>query len=154
RNPDFLRSELSDDVFNIIHVQFFVLLDRSGQVVAQKSTGWSLTHEHLSQIAAAAPRIPDLADGQYGTNGILELNGRVVMLVFEPVLTTHGNAKPRGTLVMGREMDQKLIATLSKSTGLPMWLEPADHAPGKFQSLAWTDGTNSVALEGDSTMLG
>jgi len=37
---------------------------------------------------------------------------------------------------------------------MPLWLEPLDHAPtGEAQISAWTDGTNSVLLEGDSTML-
>lgn len=155
RNPEFLRSELSDDVFTIIHVHFFALLDRSGQLVAEKSSaGWPLTHEHLSQIVAAAPLFSDSADGQAGANSVLELNGRVVLLAYEPVLTTRGDAKPRGTLVMGRELDQRLITSLSKAAGVSIWLEPAEHAPRDLQALAWTDGTNAVSLEGDSTMLG
>ena len=37
RNPEYIRTELTDAAFNIIHIHFFALLDRSGKVILQKS---------------------------------------------------------------------------------------------------------------------
>src|SRR5437667_625073 len=77
-----------------------------------------------------------------------------VLLAYQEILTSRGNGVSRGTLVMGRELDQKLILAISRSAGLPVWLEPPDQSPGRNLQAAWSDGTNSVALEGESTMLG
>ena len=157
RNPEYVRTELTEAAFNIIHINFFVLLDPSGQVVLQKNrNGWTLDDDDLAAIAAARDSIKPVRGAQNpGSSGILELNGRLVLLAYQRILTSRGDGEPRGTLVMGREADSKLISSLSKSTGLPLWLEPPDHAPGRnLQSLVWSDGTNSVSFEGDSTMLG
>jgi diguanylate cyclase (GGDEF)-like protein len=157
RNPEYVRTELTDAALSIIHIHFFVLLDRSGRLVLQKSgEKWSLDAGDLAAIATGRPSSKlDGATQNQGQTGILEMNGRVVLLAYQRILTSRGNGVPRGTLVMGREFDQKLISSISKSAGLPIWLEPPDHAPGgNLQALAWSDGTNSVALEGDSTMLG
>jgi diguanylate cyclase (GGDEF)-like protein len=55
---------------------------------------------------------------------------------------------------MGRELDQSLISSLSSSVGVPLWLEPAEQAPqAPTLGTAWSDGTNSVRFESDSTML-
>ena len=154
RSPDFVKSELTDDAFNIIHIHLFVLLDRSGHVVLQKGgSGWTLDRELLSQVSAASPK-KTAGEAPKGANAILELNGRLVFLAYQPILTSRGDGRPRGMLVMGREMDQRLVSSISRSSGLPIWLEPADHAPRNLHSVAWSDGTNSVVFEGDSTMLG
>ena len=156
RNPDFVRTELTEGAFNIIHIHFFVLLDRAGHAVLQKTLGgWTLPPDDLFAISTVRPQFGPGNAVQTGTNGMLELNGRLVLLAYQPILTSRGDGKSRGTLVMGRELDQKLIYSISRSAGLPIWLEPAEHAPGyNLHGLAWSDGTNSVAFEGESTMLG
>jgi diguanylate cyclase (GGDEF)-like protein len=55
---------------------------------------------------------------------------------------------------MGRELDLSLISSLSKSAGVPLWLEPAEQGPQAAMSgAAWSDGTNSARFESDATML-
>jgi len=156
RNPAYVRTELTDAAFNIIHIHFFALLDRSGHVILQKSREkWSLDAGDLVAIASGRPTSIQGGDPhRSGQNGVLELNGRVVLLAYQEILTSRGNGVSRGTLVMGRELDQKLILAISRSAGLPVWLEPPDQAPGPNLQAVWSDGTNSVALESDSTMLG
>jgi len=156
RNPQYVRTELTDAAFNIIHIHFFALLDRSGKVILQKSgEKWSLGAGDLVAIATARPSSKQSGNSRdSGQNGVVELNGRVVLLAYQEILTSRGNGVSRGTLVMGRELDQKLILAISRSAGLPVWLEPPDQSPGRNLQAAWSDGTNSVALEGESTMLG
>src|SRR6266568_4534799 len=150
-NSDYVRSELTEDTFNIIHINIFLLLDRNGNVVLQKGLGgWSIQPSDLSNIAAAYR--PKSRDSEL--NGILDLRGRLLLFAYQPILTSRGDGEVRGTLVMGRELNDSLMASLSQSAGLPLWLEPANRAPvGNNQTSAWRDGTNSVMFEGDSTML-
>src|SRR5947207_127933 len=56
RNAAYVRTELTEAAFNIIHIHFFALLDRSGHVVLEKSgEKWSLDAGDLAAIATARP---------------------------------------------------------------------------------------------------
>ena len=153
-NSDYVRTELTDDTFNITHINVFLLLDQSGSVVLQKGLdGWVLQPGDLATIATAY-QAKTLHSRDSEVNGILELRGRPFLLAYQPIVTSHGDGAARGTLVMGRDMNDSLMTSLSRSAGLPLWLEPANRAPvGNTQTSAWSDGTNSAVFEGDSTML-
>src|SRR5947209_3775235 len=155
RDPNYVRTELTDDTFKIIRVNVFALLDSSGRMVLHKSVGdWALDESDLRVIAgvpdSAQPRRVDHS----GTNGILELRGRLLLVAYQPILTSRGAGRPRGTLVMARELDRTLIASLSRSVGSPLWLDTPEHAPGAdSQGSSWSDGTNSVRFEGEQSRL-
>ena len=155
KNPDYVRAELTDDSFKIIHVNLFLLLDSSGKILVQKSVGhWVPDIGDLESIAVARLSAPVDGNGPSAASGIMELKGRLFLLAYQPVLTSRGDGKARGTLVMGRELDQSLISSLSRAVEVPLWLEPGEHAPpATAPGTAWSDGTNSARFESDSTML-
>jgi len=154
RDPEYVRTELTDDTFNIIGINIFVLLDRSGHVLLQRGLeGWSLPQNELEAIAAAY-KVRNSHSRNSELNGFLEVNGTSLLLAYQPILTSRGDGASRGILVMGRELNATLVSTLSKAAGLPLWLEPPDHVPSRNpREVVWSDGTNSVFFEGDSTML-
>jgi diguanylate cyclase (GGDEF)-like protein len=155
KDPEYVRTELTDDTFKIIHINIFLLLDPSGQLVVHQSLG-SLTPDagDLQTITIARLNAPTDGNGPSPASGILQLKGRVFLFAYQPILTSRGNGQPRGTLVMGRELDLSLISSLSKSAGVPLWLEPAEQGPQAAMSgAAWSDGTNSARFESDATML-
>jgi diguanylate cyclase (GGDEF)-like protein len=153
-NRSYVRTELTDDTFNIIHINLFLLLDPSGRPILSKEAGnWPIGKKNLSAIAAAYGSSPAHARNS-SLNGLLEINGRLFLLAYEPILNSHGDGAPRGTLVMGRGLSESLLSALAHSMSLPLWLEPADNAPlANNRQTLWTDGTNSVSFESDSTML-
>ncbi len=154
RDPEYIRTELTDDTFKIIHINVFMLLDPSGQLVARGLGTWTPDAGDLQTMAVARLNAPSGDNQPSAVSGILELKGRVFLFAYQPILTSRGSGKARGTLVMGRELDQALITSLSKSAGVPVWLEPAERSPQAHpQGAAWSDGTNSVRLESDATML-
>jgi diguanylate cyclase (GGDEF)-like protein len=153
-NKDYVRAELTDDTFNIIHINLFLLLDSSGRPTLSREAGnWPIGKSDMGMIAGSYR-----SSSAYARNaplrGLIEINGRLFLLAYEPILTSRGDGAPRGTLVMGKGLSEALLSNLSRSMGLPLWLEPADNAPsGKNSQTLWSDGTNSVSLESDSTML-
>lgn len=154
RNSDYARTELTDDTFNIIQINLFLLVDREGHPTLSKETGtWPIGQNNLNEIAAAYTSNP-ASQRHSSLNGMLEINGRLFLLAYEPILTSRGDGTPRGTLVMGRGLSENLLSTMAHSMNLPLWLEPAENAPSSntLQTL-WSDGTSSVSLESDSTML-
>jgi diguanylate cyclase (GGDEF)-like protein len=155
KDPAYVRSELSDDTFKIMGVNLFALYDPSGHPVLHKSVGaWTPDPSDLQAILNARLSIPPVENHPPASAGILELQGRIFLLAYQPILTSRGAGASRGILVMGRELDPGLVSELSKSVGVPVWLEPADQAPQPTaQGNAWSDGTTSVRFESDSTML-
>jgi diguanylate cyclase (GGDEF)-like protein len=154
RNQDYARTEITDDTFNIIHINLFLLLDRSGHPIFSKKSGlWPIRKNDFDAIAAAYVSSPG-HQRNAPLRGMLELNGRLFLLAYEPVLTSRGNGAPRGTLVMGRGLSEDLLLGMAHSMNLPLWLEPPDNAPtANNRQTLWSDGNDSVSLESDSTML-
>jgi len=153
RDKSYVRSELTDDTFNIIHINLFLLLDRAGQPTLSREAGsWPVGKNDLAAIAAAYR-----SSSAYKLNaplrGLVEINGRLFLLSYEPILTSRGDGAPRGTLVMGKGLSESLLANLSHSMGMPLWLEPPDNAPSAKNGTLWSNGTDSVFVESDSTML-
>ena len=153
RCRSYVRTELTDDTFNIIHINLFLLLDRSGRIILSKEVGnWPVGKGNLSAIAAAYVSSPAQAH-KAPLSGLLEINGRLFMLAYEPILTSRGDGTPRGTLVMGKGLSESLLSTMGHSMSLPLWLEPIDNAPLPNRQTLWSDGSSLVSPESDSTML-
>jgi diguanylate cyclase (GGDEF)-like protein len=147
RNPDYVRTELTDETFNIIGIHAFVLFNRSGQPVIDKEVaGATFSEKDLTAIVAYKP------SANASRQGVLELKGRIFLVAYEPVLTSRGAGESRGTLLMARELDGRVVTSLSRSAGLELRLEAPWRLPSDRRAI-WTDGTNSVWEEGDRSML-
>ncbi len=152
QNPDYIHTELTDDTFKIIRIGFFALLDNSGRVVFQKSVGdLKVGEDGLRGIADVQDSARKTSRGP-GLNGTLELRGRLLLLSYQPILTSRGSGTPRGTLVMGRELTTDLITSLSQRLGTALWLQsPNPELDSK--RMIWTDGANSVRMEDGNNLL-
>ena len=151
-DPEYAQKEVNKNSLNVIGMDLFVLLDDQGHPVLHEETGiWPIAETGLATISSAYHSV---SRNRGSSNGILELNQRLFLVAYEPILTSRGNGKPRGTLVMGKALNEEFLSSVSRSMNLPLWLEPSDNAPppGSRQTI-WTDGTNSVSSESGSTML-
>ena len=153
-NEDYARKELTQDTFDIIGIDLFLLLDQHGKTSLYKESGnWPIGQDRVAQITAAYVGNPAFAQ-KTSLSGLLEINGRIFLLAYEPILTSRGKGKPRGTLIMARGLSENLLVSMSHSAGLPLWLEPADNVPSASnRETLWSDGTNAVSMESNSTML-
>jgi diguanylate cyclase (GGDEF)-like protein len=154
RDPKYVSTELTDDTFKIININQFLLLDNAEQIVVNKSLGGvPLSEEDVRAIAAAYNYAQAANEHDLALAGILEVRKRLLLLAYEPVLTSSGDGPARGTLVMGRELDRTLVSSLSRSSGFPVWVEmPGGATIAYSDGIAWNDGTK-VRFEGESSML-
>ncbi|HEX6802223.1 MAG TPA: diguanylate cyclase [Terriglobales bacterium] len=152
RDPGYVREELTNDTFKIVRVGFFALFDPAGNLVLYRDpTNWQPDSSDLETIAGP---LKDGAAKDRSLRGVLDLKGRIMLVDYEAVLTSRGQGESRGTLVMGRELDQSTLASLSRSVGFPVWLEAADpRTLASSRGAAWSDGVDSARFESDSTML-
>lgn len=151
RDPAYVREELINDSFKLMRVSFLALYDPSGHQVLYRDFGdWEPDGSDLETVAA-----PIQAKVLHRPlRGFVDLKGRIMLADYEPILNSRGQGDSRGVLVMGRELDQRTMASLSRSAGFPVWLEPADANPqASAPGISWTDGVDSARFEGDSTLL-
>jgi diguanylate cyclase (GGDEF)-like protein len=145
---------ITNETLKLLRVNFIALLDNTNNVVVYKNPAtWAPEGNDLLSIAATAKGSSKRL-GDWPT-GVLDINGHLVLLSFAPVLPSGGSGPSRGTLILGRELDQSILAALSKAVGFTTWLEPAESisSSGAIQGLVWSDRTNSARVESDSTML-
>jgi diguanylate cyclase (GGDEF)-like protein len=154
RDPSYVRTELSPDALKGIQISFVVLFDRSGEVVVSQSNGgWLPTPEHLKAIATVYKRAQS-SGAQIGPlTGVLQLKDHLALLSYHPVVTTQGSGTPRGMLVMGRELDEGVISSLSRWMGNHVWLQSADSIAADAPGALWADGSSLARAESDSTLL-
>ncbi|HZP17006.1 MAG TPA: diguanylate cyclase, partial [Terriglobales bacterium] len=154
QSPAYVRSELANETFRILHIDLFALLDERGHLVFSKNLAREpLTPEAMQTVLRMTEGSVELGRGHSG-HGFVELNGQMMLLSFHPILPSAGIGVSRGTLVMGQELNEELLSSLSHSAGIALWVEPADRiVPTSPQGLAWTDGHNCARFETDSTML-
>jgi sensor domain CHASE-containing protein len=154
RDPDYVRTELTADTFKIIHIGLFALFDENGRVVLSRSAGdWTPGTESLQEIATVEQKWRSVSRN-VPLSAILYVDGKLLLLAYQPILTSRGTGVPRGTLVMARELDQSVISALASAVGFSVWLEPPDSAlAANSRHITWSDGANSAQVESDSTIL-
>lgn len=153
RAPEYARKELTNDTFKIIRINFFALFDTEGRPVLFKSVGdWQPTDEELRTVAAIPGRhsYDEIAGG---VTGVLEFQGKILFFAGEPVLNSRGSGKARGLLVMGRLLDESVLAAMGRAAGFSVWLEPAQNIAAASRGTVYSGGDEFAMIETDSTML-
>ena len=112
-----------------IELNMVLVADTRGRVVGMRSidlktgrdrvlpgfTGANLGIEHPDLICRkSTDRV----------TGIYVCDGDPIIVVSHPILLSNGKGPVRGTLVMAREIDRKIIAQVSETVGLPVRIHP------------------------------
>lgn len=153
-DPAFPETELSAATLTGVQVTWVALFDTSDKLVFYGSASeWAATQADLHEIATVHERAVSKDGNNRPLSGILELDGRIVMLSYQPIVPTQGTDSPRGTLVMARQLDNNVIASISHNMGTPTWLEPGEVAPEQSADVIWSNGSDLARTEGDSSMV-
>jgi diguanylate cyclase (GGDEF)-like protein len=150
---DYIRTGVTSDTLRVLRVDFIAIFNNGGDLVLYKSSGGDSPSANDPHFIA---RVEKQYSGDRSTalNGVLDLEGRLVLLSFQPILPTRIGGPARGTLVMGRELDQDVMTSISKSVGFPVWIEPAASlSTANARDIVWSNEHNSTRIESDSTML-
>jgi PAS domain S-box-containing protein len=160
-NPEYIESHFRDETFVLREISLLAVIDDSGRLVQGGSFDLENRRSEVLtadiQQAISAPEILCRQPGK-GQFGILETLRGPLLFGSSPILTTDGRGPVRGTLVMGRFIDRRLIEKLSTITELPVTIDifkggGFDFASTQVQSLASLSPTlikplDSKTLEG------
>ena len=121
RTPEFRRSELTVDALAVADVDFLLLLALDGKVVDMSevpgSQGETPMTEETRQRGNVYPGYTHLSPQGNGC-GAIKARSQVALVCFSPVLNSEGKGRPRGTVVIGQWLDEKMIQNVSEVTGI------------------------------------
>jgi PAS domain S-box-containing protein len=124
-SEDFVKSNFVDSTFTHLRLNLLMLLDSNGQTVFSK--GFDLKSqteipipETLKQHLTDALLNPETASGRTSVSktGVLTLPQARLLVASKPILNSNAEGPSRGTLILGRYLDNTEIGLLSELTHL------------------------------------
>jgi diguanylate cyclase (GGDEF)-like protein len=134
RNDVYIRSNLLDSTFTGLHLNAIIFVNTSGKIVFEKAFDLinnkpvpvpSSLVEHLSEDSPLLQH----RDSNRGKTGILILPEGTLLLASQPILPSDDEGPIRGTLIMGRYLDDGQVDRLAERTNLAVEMTLID-APG------------------------
>lgn len=125
RSDDYIRSNLNNETLAKQRLNLIVFLNSSGRTVFAKAL------DHYSMKDAAFPGFNAFIspkclllgkDPAAGRSGVISIEGRFMMVSARPITTSEGKGPSRGTLIMGRYLDENEARMLSEKTHMPVSL--------------------------------
>ena len=126
-NPAFITSNITPDTFINLNINFFIIMDKSGQVIV--SHGYDLIkNEPLAISTNLLDQIINLPNSQNpnlksGSAGFVLINDQPILMAYHPILTSRSEGPQHGVLVIGRFLGDRFAAQLSNTTQLSIQIE-------------------------------
>ncbi|MEW6622140.1 MAG: PAS domain S-box protein [Bacillota bacterium] len=133
RDVDYVKSNLVDSTFEVLQIDYIVLLDTSGETVFaggfDPKTGQEKTvpPNLIDYIFPEGPYTSQ-ADAESGIRGLAAISKTPVLAAARPILKSDDTGPARGSLVFARCLDDAFVRHLSELAGLPLAFEPLHNA--------------------------
>ena len=121
-NADFEMQDLDDSAFTNLQINLLAIVDNSSMLV--NNTFFDLTSNSKvpapqTFLGLLTPGSPLLSDGDEGTgvSGILDIDGRPLIVSSHQILTSLSEGPSHGHLIMGRYLDAPQIGVIENLTG-------------------------------------
>ena len=150
-NPDYIDSNLPDDSFGNLGVDVIGFYDPAGtphEIVAVDSeSGETTSIAGMNELLVTYPALNLAAKGPDSFSGILGLpDGRMLLTAAGSITSSDRQAKPNGTLVMGRIIDEGVVSALARDTQLDLTVSPvSSQSPTASPAVETRPGTIEVS---------
>jgi two-component system, NtrC family, sensor kinase len=131
RNPEFVRSTLTPDTFDRLSIHLLYLCDPSGKVIWGSVREPRLNRDHPARLAdfppdvlPASSRLISHADSEPEVAGVLTTECGPMIVASAPVLAGNRQGPVRGSLIMGRFLNDEMIRTVSRQAGVSFSVWP------------------------------
>jgi len=129
-NPTYITSYLTDEIFAEAGINFILYANNNGEIVYKKALNLETREEILfpSEPVQMLTGNKQLLARHPGDrkNTIIRSEEGPLIISSHPILTSTGSGTMRGTLVMGRCIDENLLNSLTTIPGLQITLEEAE----------------------------
>jgi PAS domain S-box-containing protein len=157
-NTDYIDANLSSAIFNNIEVELMLFINNSGQIIFGKMVDLesgveTSVPEGLANKLRADSRLRNHKDPFDKIAGIISLPEGPMIMASHPIITSRKEGPIRGTLIMGRFLDEAEIAKLSQTTQLSIsaFAYHADFLPDDvIQARSMLTGPNPILVSPQS----
>lgn len=131
RNDDYIQSNLVDGTFSGLGLNAMIYVNSSGTIVYSKAfdlinnEAIAVPSSLIEHLKGESPLLVH-PNSDNGHTGILLLPEGPMLVAFQPILTSEEAGPSRGTLLMGRYLDETQIQQLSERTDLTVAMLPFD----------------------------
>jgi sensor domain CHASE-containing protein len=164
RNPKYIETNLGNETFPNRRISFVVFANTTGQVFyarafdLQKGVEVALPPV-VGDMVTGNPALRTFNQTNSSTTGIIVLSNGPVMVASAPITTGDYTSVVRGTLVVGRFLDDDEIQRMARLTSLRLQLLPASSGlvPSEVRSTFASDGgTGGILIQPlpDNTIAG
>jgi len=125
RDPSFVKSNVMDSTFSTLQVNVILLLDDAGRPIVGRAYDLARQVEvpvspALYRILTAERTLAQIKNHAQGINGLLRLPEGALMLAWHPIFPSEGRGDSRGSLLMGRYLDERELARLGAKVRLSL----------------------------------
>jgi signal transduction histidine kinase len=132
-NQDFIDANLSLPTFESNRLSMACFLDTSGKVVWSRLYDYSdrevIQDVKLMSFVLSSPKVTRFQNVSEYTVGTMATSRGILMLSARPILTSQGTGPIRGTLILGRFLDESCVNQLAGQTQLKFQVAPAGPQP-------------------------
>lgn len=135
----FVESNLGDTAFTGLNLNLIMFINSKDEIIFSKGFDIQNAHEDIlsDDIKEKLLFSSNLVQGKdrLGTaNGIILFPHRPMMVSIQPVLNSEGQGPPKGTIIMGRNLDNIVIESMKNLTQLSISLyDYGDSIPDDFK---------------------
>ena len=140
-NPDYIESNLTDETFIGLGLNFMLFIDTSGEIVFGKALDLHNEEEvpisrSLQGYLSASDSLWRHPDTESSITGILLLAEAPLLIASQPILTSEDEGPINGALIMGYYLDATNIDRLGETTLLSLAVQRIDsmRMPTDFQT--------------------
>ncbi|MBE9030633.1 response regulator [filamentous cyanobacterium LEGE 11480] len=141
-DPKFIQSNLIEGQLKTNQINLIAFIQPSGRITF--GTGFDLKTNQKTPVPADLLRrfVPSDRLLQHSTlkssiSGVVPLSDGIMMIISRPILTSDNRGPIRGSLVVGRYLDQAEVQKLSKITRLKLDIQPIATAPLPDRLESW-----------------
>ncbi|MFQ5800033.1 MAG: CHASE4 domain-containing protein, partial [Bacteroidota bacterium] len=141
-NDEYIESNLVDETFTGLGLNFMLFVHSSGRVVYGKGIDLQSEEEipipeSLQTRLSAEDLLLQHPDTESSLNGVILLPEGPMLIASRPILTSLDEGPIRGTLIMGRYLDDSEIELLAEITQLSLTVHRFDDSqmPPDFQAV-------------------
>ena len=161
-NTEFTTNDLDSSFFTNLRVNVFAVVDINNIIVnltffdLQTDSKVPAPQAFLDRLVPGDPLLSS-ADGITGVTGIIEIDGRPLMISTHSILTSQSEGPSHGQLMMGRYLDASEIGIIENLTGSKFTILPGNdlmiNSELDHQDLSRImNGENHVEIMNDSSL--
>ncbi len=143
-NEDYIQGTLNDGTFVALEMNLMVFVQPSGQIVFSKT--FDLVNEQetsippvlLQSLLQGQNELLHLPDTESDVTGVMLLPEGPLLIASRPILTNEYTGPIRGTLIMGRYLNDDVVARMAETMHLSLSFQRLDnlHLPDDLAALS------------------